>query len=54
MPYKVSGKTVYVKKRGVWVKKATAKTKASAKRMLKILRSAKSKKKKGYRKPRKK
>ena len=42
MPYKVSGKTVYVKKKGSWRKKATAKTAASAKRMLKILRAAKS------------
>lgn len=54
MPYKVSGKTVYVKKRGMWVKKAVAKSKASARRMLKILRSAKSKKKKRRTKPRKK
>jgi len=42
MPYKVSGKTVYVKKLGKWRKKATAKSTASAKRMLKILRAAKS------------
>ena len=46
MPYKVSGKTVYVKKRGSWRKKATAKTVASAKRMIKILRAAKSRKRK--------
>lgn len=42
MPYKSSGKTVYVKKRGRWVKKATAKTAAAAKRMLKLLRGLKS------------
>lgn len=41
MPYKVSGKTVYVKKMGKWRKKATAKSTASAKRMLKILRAVK-------------
>lgn len=49
MPYRRVGKTVQVKKRGRWVKKATAKSVASAKRMLNILRGAKraSKKKKG-------
>jgi hypothetical protein len=41
MPYKVSGKTVYVKKMGKWRKKATAKSVASAKRMIKILQAAK-------------
>lgn len=42
MPYKVSGKTVYVKKRGSWRKKATAKTAASAKRMVRLLRAVKA------------
>lgn len=41
MPYKSRGKTVYVKKRGKWVKKATAKSVANAKRMVRALRSAK-------------
>ena len=41
MPYKTSGKTVYVKKAGKWKKKATAKSKASAARMLKLLRGVK-------------
>lgn len=41
MPYKSSGKTVYVKRRGKWRKKATAKTKQSAKRMVKLLRGIK-------------
>jgi hypothetical protein len=54
MPYKVSGKTVYVKKRGMWVKKATAKSKASAARMLKLLRGMKSGSIKRKRKARKK
>lgn len=42
MPYKTSGKTVYVKKRGRWVKKATAKSSAAAKRMVKLLRAVKA------------
>ena len=41
MPYKTSGKTVLVKKRGRWVKKAAAKSKASAQRMVKLLRGVK-------------
>lgn len=45
MPYKSSGKTVYVKKRGKWRKKATAKSKAAAKRMVNLLRSLKRRKK---------
>lgn len=45
MPYKVSGKTVYVKKRGKWRKKATAKSKLSAKRMVRLLRRVKRRKK---------
>lgn len=54
MPYKISGKTVYVKKAGRWVKKATAKSKASARRMLTILRAAKSRSFRRKRKPSKK
>jgi hypothetical protein len=46
MPYKVKGKTVYVKKRGAWRKKATAKSAASAKRMIALLRSVKRRKRK--------
>lgn len=42
MPYKVSGNTVYVKKRGRWVKKAKAKSSAAAKRMVKLLRAVKA------------
>jgi hypothetical protein len=42
MPYKSSGKNVYVKKRGRWVKKATAKTTSAAKRMVKLLRGVKA------------
>lgn len=42
MPYKTSGKTVYVKKRGRWVKKATAKSTAAAKRMVNLLRGIKA------------
>ena len=41
MPYKVVGKTVYVKKGGTWSKKATAKSKASAKAMVRLLRGVK-------------
>lgn len=49
MPYKTKGKTVYVKRAGRWVKKATAKSAASAKRMVSLLRGVKRgyKKKKG-------
>ena len=54
MPYKISGKTVYVKKAGRWVKKATAKSKSSARRMLNILRAAKSRSFRRKRKPAKK
>jgi len=36
MPYKVKGRTVYVKRDG-WQKKATAKSPASAKRMVRLL-----------------
>ena len=46
MPYKSSGKTVYVKKRGRWVKKATAKSRAAAKRMVNLLRAVKASSKK--------
>lgn len=42
MPYKTSGKNVYVKKGGRWVKKATAKSTAAAKRMVKLLRGVKA------------
>jgi len=45
MPYKRSGNTVYVKKGGKWKKKATAKSPASAKRMVNLLRSKKQGKK---------
>jgi len=41
VPYKTRGKTVLVKKNGKWTKKATAKTAASAKRMVDLLRSKK-------------
>jgi len=41
MPYKRKGSTVYVKKRGQWRKKAKAKSVASAKRMLNLLRRLK-------------
>ena len=48
MPYKQVGKTVYVKKRGSWRKKATAKTTSAAKRMISLLRRVKARgKKKG-------
>ena len=46
MPYKRKGRTVYVKKAGAWRKKATAKTIASAKRMMSILQRAKASRKK--------
>jgi hypothetical protein len=46
MPYKSSGKTVYVKKRGRWVKKATTKSRAAAKRMVNLLRAVKASSKK--------
>ena len=42
MPYKRKGRIVYVKKAGAWRKKATAKTIASAKRMMSILQRAKT------------
>ena len=38
MPYKLVGKTIYSKKTGKWVKKQTAKSVASAKGALKLLR----------------
>ena len=41
MPYKTVGKTVYVKKGGKWKKKATAKSAASAKAMVRLLRGVK-------------
>jgi hypothetical protein len=44
MPYRRKGKTVQVKKRGRWRRKATARSITSAKRMLRTLRAAK----KGY------
>ena len=46
MPYKVKGRTIYVKKRGAWRKKATAKSAASAKRMIALLQSVKRRKRK--------
>lgn len=46
MPYKRRGKTVYVKKAGVWRKKATAATVTKAKRMISILQRAKARRKK--------
>ena len=39
MPYKRSGKTVFVKKGGKWKKKATAKSIENAKKMMRKLRS---------------
>jgi len=54
MPYKVSGNTVLVKKGGRWVKKATAKSKAAAGRMVKLLRGLKAKTVRRKRKARKK
>jgi len=41
MPYKVMGKTVYVKKGGTWSKKATAKSPAKARAMVRLLRGLK-------------
>ena len=41
MPYKTIGKSVYVKKAGKWKKKATAKSKVAAKRMVNLLRGVK-------------
>jgi len=41
MPYRTSGKIVQVKKAGKWRKKATAKSKAAAKRMVRLLRGVK-------------
>jgi len=38
MPYKLIGKTIYTKTSGKWKKKQTAKSIASAKRALKLLR----------------
>lgn len=54
MPYKTSGKNVYVKKGGRWIKKATAKSSAAAKKMLKLLRGLKAGSIKRKRKARKK
>lgn len=54
MPYKTSGKNVYVKKGGRWIKKATAKSAAAAKRMVKLLRGIKSRSFRRNRKPSKK
>ena len=45
MPYQSRGKRVYVKKGGKWVLKATAKSIASAKRMVSLLRGKKHGKK---------
>jgi|TARA_B100000315_G_C14304660_1_gene463472 hypothetical protein len=39
MPYQRRGKKVYVKKRGKWTLKATAKSIENAKKMMKKLRS---------------
>lgn len=41
MPYKSSGNKVFVKKGGKWKLKATAKSAASAKRMVRLLRAVK-------------
>ena len=41
MPYKSVGKKVYVKKGGKWKVKATAKSPASAKKMVNLLRGVK-------------
>lgn len=38
MPYKINGSTVLHQKGGKWSKKATAKSPASAKRMVNLLR----------------
>jgi len=45
MPYQSRGRRVYVKKGGKWKKKAKAKSPASAKRMVSLLRSKKHGKK---------
>lgn len=39
MPYRVRGKTVQKRTNGKWVKKATAKSVRSAKRMIRLLRA---------------
>lgn len=41
MPYKSSGKTVYVKKGGRWIKKATASSVEKAQAMVRLLRGMK-------------
>ena len=41
MPYKLIGKTVYVKKAKKWKKKVVAKSVAAAKRMVRLLRGLK-------------
>ena len=41
MPYRVSGTTVQVKRKGKWVKKAKAKTKAAAERQVRLLNAIK-------------
>ncbi len=41
MPYKLEGKTIFVKRAGKWVKKATAKSVENAQRMLNLLRGLK-------------
>ena len=41
MPYKSSGKIVYVKKGGRWVKKATASSVKKAQAMVRLLRGVK-------------
>lgn len=45
MPYKSSGKKVYVKKAGKWKLKATAKSTSGARKMVKLLYMNKKKKK---------
>lgn len=42
MPYRTRGKTVQVKKRGKWRKKASAKSTAAAKRMVRLLNMVKA------------
>ncbi len=41
MPYRVTGTTVQVKKGKKWVKRASAKSKASAKRQVRLLNAIK-------------
>jgi len=41
MPYRVTGKTVQVKKKGKWVKKAKAMSKAAAERQVRLLNAIK-------------